>query len=170
MASNDVTVALGPSGEYDYRKLMVDSSGYLYVTPGASFITQYTEGDTDASITGTALMMEGAGNSLVPAQGTVANGLLVDVSRVLGAVAISAASLPLPSGASTAANQTTINSTIEFGNLFFGDTIRYASLTQASTTDTWTFKTASAGTTVAVIVITYTDSTKATISNVERTT
>lgn len=89
MASNDVTVALGPSGEYDYQKLKVDASGYLYVTPGASFLTQYTEGDTDASITGTALMMEGAGNSLVPAQGTVANGLLVDVSRVLGTVTVS---------------------------------------------------------------------------------
>ena len=89
---------------------------------------------------------------------------------ISGTVAISAASLPLPTGASTAANQTTINSSIEFGNVFFGSTIRYAALTQASTTDTWTFKTAAAGSTVAVIVITYTDSTKATISNVERTT
>jgi len=41
--------------------------------------TQYTEGDTDASITGTVAMMEGAGNALVPAQGTVADGLLVNL-------------------------------------------------------------------------------------------
>ena len=82
---------------------------------------------------------------------------------ISGTVAISAASLPLPTGAAT-------ESSLEFGNVFFGTTIRYATLTQASTTDTWTFKTASAGSTVAVIVITYTDSTKATISNVERTT
>lgn len=41
--------------------------------------TQYTEGDVDASITGTALMMEGAGNALVAAQGTAADGLLVNL-------------------------------------------------------------------------------------------
>lgn len=92
MASNDVTVALGPNGEYDYQKLKVNSSRELVVAD------------------------------------------------------------------------------IDLGNVFFGTTIRYAALTQAATTDTWTFKTASAGSTVAVIVITYTDSTKATISTVERTT
>lgn len=41
--------------------------------------TQYTEGDTDATITGTAMMMEGATNSLVPAQGTTTDGLLVNL-------------------------------------------------------------------------------------------
>lgn len=41
--------------------------------------TQYTEGDTDATITGTALMMEGAGNTLIPAQGTAADGFLVNL-------------------------------------------------------------------------------------------
>jgi hypothetical protein len=40
---------------------------------------QYTEADVDASITGTAMMMEGAGNTLVPAQGTAADGLLVNL-------------------------------------------------------------------------------------------
>lgn len=46
----------------------------------------------------------------------------------------------------------------------------YVSLATASTTDTYTFKTGgSGGTTVATITITYTDSTKATISNVART-
>lgn len=43
----------------------------------------------------------------------------------------------------------------------------YVSLTQAATTDTYTFKTGGAGgTTVQTIVITYTDSTKQTISTV----
>lgn len=46
----------------------------------------------------------------------------------------------------------------------------YVGQSQASTTDTWTFKTGgSGGTTVATVTITYTDSTKATISNVVRT-
>ena len=101
MASNDVTVALGPGGVDDYKKLKLNASDELITA--------------------------------------------------------------LPTGIAT-------ESSLEFGNVFFGTTIRYASLTQASTTDTWTFKTAAAGTTVAVIVITYTDSTKATISNIERTT
>lgn len=56
--------------------------------------TQYTEGDTDASITGTASMMEGAGNTLLPIQGTVADGLLVNLGSnndvtVTGTVAVS---------------------------------------------------------------------------------
>lgn len=41
--------------------------------------TQYTEGDTDATITGTAMLMEGAANALVVAQGTAADGLLVNL-------------------------------------------------------------------------------------------
>lgn len=46
----------------------------------------------------------------------------------------------------------------------------YVEQTQDTTTDTWTFKSGgSAGTTTAVMVITYTDSGKGTISNVERT-
>ena len=47
----------------------------------------------------------------------------------------------------------------------------YVAQTQASTTDTWTFRNGgSGGDIVAVIVITYTDSTKLTISTIERTT
>lgn len=47
----------------------------------------------------------------------------------------------------------------------------YAALVQASLTDTWTFKEGgSGGTTRGVLVITYTDSGKGTISTVERTT
>lgn len=41
--------------------------------------TQYTEGDVDATITGTAAMMEVAANTLQPVQGTVADGLLVNL-------------------------------------------------------------------------------------------
>lgn len=47
----------------------------------------------------------------------------------------------------------------------------FVTQTQASTTDTWTFKTGgSGGATVGVVVITYVDSSKAVISTVARTT
>lgn len=50
-------------------------------------------------------------------------------------------------------------------------TYDYIAQTQAATTDTWTFRSGgSGGTIVRVIVITYTDSGKETIANVERTT
>jgi len=41
--------------------------------------TEYTESATDASITGVAAMMEGAANTLLPIQGTVLDGLLVNL-------------------------------------------------------------------------------------------
>src|SRR3990167_5219519 len=41
--------------------------------------TQYTEGDADATITGNAVLMEVAANILQPVQGTVADGLLVNL-------------------------------------------------------------------------------------------
>lgn len=56
---------------------IVDGTGNQITSFGGG--TQYTEGDTDASITGTALLMEGAADTLVPAQGTVADGLLVNL-------------------------------------------------------------------------------------------
>jgi hypothetical protein len=56
---------------------IVTSTGSFVDTFGGG--TQYTEGDTDATITGTAMMMEGAGNALVAAQGTAADGLLVNL-------------------------------------------------------------------------------------------
>lgn len=58
------------------------------VVAGSSAGTQYTEADVDASITGNALLFEGAANALVAAPGTAANGLLVDVSRVTGTVTV----------------------------------------------------------------------------------
>lgn len=64
--------------------------------PGGGGV-QYTEGDTDVSITGTALVFEGAGNAIVAATGDATNGLDVDVTRSA-----------LPTGAATSANQSTI--------------------------------------------------------------
>lgn len=56
---------------------VVSSAGAFVDTFGGG--TQYTEGDTDATITGTAMLMEGATNTLVAAQGTAADGLLVNL-------------------------------------------------------------------------------------------
>ena len=101
-------------GALNTATLVSSSNGLPVNVVAGATNTQYTEGDTDASITGTAMMMEGAGDALVAAQGTAANGLEVDVTRVTGTVTVdgsgvtqpvSAASLPLPSGASTAAKQ-----------------------------------------------------------------
>lgn len=82
---------------------IVTSAGAFVDTFGGG--AQYTEGDTDASITGTAMMMEVAADTLQPVQGTVADGLLVN----LGAnndVAVSSSALP--TGAATSAKQDTI--------------------------------------------------------------
>jgi len=49
------------------------------IVAGSASGTEYTEGDVDASIAGTAMMMEVAGNILQPIQGTVADGLLVNL-------------------------------------------------------------------------------------------
>lgn len=116
---------------------VVSSAGAFVDTFGGG--TQYTEGDTDATITGTVMMMEGAANALVAAQGTAVDGLLVnlgannDVSIAgtvnvngsgftqpvsgtvtanagSGTMAVSAASLPLPTGAATAAKQPALGS------------------------------------------------------------
>ena len=76
-------------------------------------------------------------------------------------------------GTATAANQL-----LEIADLdtlvssrgFFLPTNDYAALVQAALTDTWTFKSGgSGGTTVATVTITYTDSSKATISTVAKT-
>lgn len=58
------------------RPLLVNDDGTVNVSGGG---TEYTEGDTDASITGTALMLEGAANTLVAAPGTAADGMLVNL-------------------------------------------------------------------------------------------
>lgn len=73
------------------------SGGALNVNGGGG--TEYTEGDTDASITGKAMMMEGAANTLVPAQGTAADGMLVNLGANNDVTV---------AGVSTAANQATV--------------------------------------------------------------
>jgi len=62
--SNPLTVAI------------VNASGDQITSFGG---TEYTEGDTDATITGSASMMEVSGNVLQPIQGSVADGLLVNL-------------------------------------------------------------------------------------------
>jgi hypothetical protein len=67
-------------------------------------------------------------------------------------------------------NPTTGRLLVDVAGILAGVTYDYASLAQTSTIDTWTFKVGgSGGTLVATITITYTDSTKATISTVVRT-
>lgn len=72
-------IFLGSDGS-NYKIVKTDSDGNLQVdiVSGAGG-TQYTEGDTDATITGTALMLEGAANTLVAAPGTAADGMLVNL-------------------------------------------------------------------------------------------
>ena len=91
----------------DYAPPQLDSSGSLRVnvTAGATN-TQYTEGDTDTTITGTAALMEGASSTLLPIQGTVADGLLVNLGTN-NDVTITSGTISLPSGASTLAEQQT---------------------------------------------------------------
>lgn len=84
-----------------------------YIAAGAG--TQYTEGDTDASITGTAILWEDGSDTLRAV--SAAKPLPVDLQDASVAVTgtfwqatqpVSAASLPLPTGASTSAKQDTI--------------------------------------------------------------
>lgn len=90
---------------------IVDANGAAITSFGGG--VQYTEGDTDASITGTAILAEGAGNTLIAVPGTVANGLLVNVSAVAGTVTVAgnltniSGTISLPTGAATSANQST---------------------------------------------------------------
>lgn len=95
--------------------LLLISSAYAQPIPGtgsgSSSSTQYTEGDTDATITGTACMMEGAANALVACQGTAADGLLVNLGAnndVSGTVTCNAGTNLNTSALSTSAKQDTI--------------------------------------------------------------
>lgn len=74
----------------------VDRNVKVNVVAGGTAGTQYTEADTDASITGTAMMFEGAANALVAATGTAANGLDVDVTRVSGTVTVDGSGVTQP--------------------------------------------------------------------------
>ena len=81
---------------------IVDGSGNQITSFGGG--TQYTEGDTDATITGTALLFEGAANALVAAPGTAANGLDVDVTRVTGTVTVDGSGVTQPVSGTVTAN------------------------------------------------------------------
>lgn len=96
-AASSVAVTDIEDGAGDSVMDAVNDAIRVNVVAGAAGGTQYTEADVDASITGNALMLEGAANTLVAATGDVANGLDVDVTRSA-----------LPSGASTSAKQDTI--------------------------------------------------------------
>lgn len=76
-ADGDIVTQKGTAYGAAYVTLL-DASG---ATPTIGGGVQYTEGDTDASITGTTMLMEGGSNTLVPAQGTVADGLLVNLGN-----------------------------------------------------------------------------------------
>lgn len=82
---------------------IVDASGAQITSLGAG--TEYTEGSTDVSITGVAVLMEGAADTLVPLQGTAADGLLVNLG---GNNDVTVTSSGLPTGAATSVKQDTI--------------------------------------------------------------
>lgn len=110
-----------------HKTQVVDGSGNVIgatanaldvnIKSGASSSTQYAEGATTATATGTlamgkngtslkAVQTDSSGNLVVKGSGT----FTVDGSGVTQPV--SAASLPLPSGAATSANQTTANTSL----------------------------------------------------------
>lgn len=72
--------------------------------------TQYTEADTDSTITGTAIMWEDTGDTLRAV--SAAKPLPVSGTFYQTTQPISAASLPLPTGAATAAKQDTGNTSL----------------------------------------------------------
>lgn len=86
------TATVRDTGASDSLNVAItDASGNQITTFGGA--SEYTEGATDASITGTAILMEGAADTLLPVQGTVADGLLVNLGgnndvTVTGTVAV----------------------------------------------------------------------------------
>lgn len=102
--SNPVTVAI------------VDTSGDQISSFGGG--TQYTEGDTDSSITGTAMLMEGATNTLLPVQGTVADGILVNLGSnndvaVTGTVAVTQSGTWDEVGINDSGNSITVDAPVD---------------------------------------------------------
>jgi hypothetical protein len=79
-ALGDGVLIQGDDGT-DRTNVLVDADGHLQVDvlSGGGGGTQYTEGDTDATITGTAMLMEGVGDALVVVPGTAADGVLVNL-------------------------------------------------------------------------------------------
>jgi len=88
----------------------------------------------------------------------------------IGDTPITVTSLPLPTGASTSAKQDTQTTLLQGIAGFLPSAYDYFTYTSGSTTDTFVFKTGgSGGTTVSTITLTYTDSTKKTLSTGEKT-
>lgn len=115
---------------------IVDGSGNQIASFGGG--TQYTEGATDATITGTAMLMEGAADTLLPVQGTVSDGLLVNLGANNDVTV---------SGVATSANQTTeIGHLADLASTVSAARIQVdASTTNVSQSGAWTV-TADAGT------------------------
>ena len=94
----------------------------------------------------------------------------VESDGTKNAAFIQANTLPLPTGAAASAAQLADDHNVQVSNKLVPEKWDYTALTVGGTTDTWVFKTGgSGGSTVATVVITYTDATKATISNVAKT-
>jgi len=74
--NGDVVAQRGTNYGAAYTQVVTSAGAFVDTFGGG---TQYTEGDIDATITGTAAMMEVAANTLQPVQGTVADGLLVNL-------------------------------------------------------------------------------------------
>lgn len=107
------TTVGGAGGGGAFDGVLVDAAGgdpitdavndalRVNIVAGSSAGTEYTEGDVDATISGSALLVEGAGNTLVAVQGTVADGLLVNLGgnndvTVTGTVTANAGTGPWP--------------------------------------------------------------------------
>lgn len=127
-SNTDYTVAVDTVGGKEYQRVKLDAGADGAVQPivagqqvmsaslpvalasdqspldvaivsGSSSNTEYTEGDTDASITGVAALMEVGSDTLQPIQGTVTDGLLVNLGANNDVTV---------AGVSTAAKQDTI--------------------------------------------------------------
>lgn len=90
----------------------MDSENRLIISPtGSTAGVQYDEGDTAATVTGTAVMWRTAGNAMTPVDTT--NRLPVNVSDGSGALNVIVDSSALPSGASTLAEQQTQTTSLQ---------------------------------------------------------
>lgn len=119
---------------------LTDTSGD-YVSAGGG--SQYTEGDVDPTITGTAAMMEVGGNTLQPVQGTVADGLLVNLGTNNDVRLATTTSSTVTSVAASATNVTLLSSNASrTGAAFFNDStsIAYLKLGATATTSSFTVK------------------------------
>lgn len=95
---------------------MVDDTNdalQVNVVAGSAGGTEYVEGATDATITGTALMMEDAADTLRAATGDVTNGLDVDVTRVQGTVTVDGSGVTQPVSGTITANAGTGTFTVD---------------------------------------------------------